>query len=173
MQFSGITKVQDLVAVQLYFYKSNPTLKRNTQLHRIIFPVVIGGFALILIVLQGITVLSVLYLFIAILAYFWIPKFTENRVKLYARKLAETSMKKFLGKYTVELSEEAITHFSDTGEQKIFWKSVEKPIFENNYLFIVIGGASALAIDCNDHSKEEIQSLVNFVENQIAKQSIA
>ncbi len=165
MEFTGITKAADVEAFQIYYYKSSPSLKKSMQNQRILFPALILALAIFLIFRQGISYLSVIYILIAVVYFIGYPKFFEFRVKQQFAKIINTTMQKHLGKYTVKFTETGITHISELGEQSFFWHSVDKAVIVKNYLFIVVGGASGLAIDCNDYSKDHIQSIIDIVHN--------
>ena len=168
MEFTGITKASDIEAFQVYFYQTSPTLQKSMANQRLILPLILIILGLFFIFVAPVYFIAIIYFVLAIGVFIGYPRFFEYRIKQQISKMIKsTTMQKHLGKYTVKFTDTGITHISEIGEQSLFWHSVDKAVIVKNYLFIVVGSASGLAIDCNDYSKEHIQSIIDIVDTHI------
>jgi hypothetical protein len=166
--------LEDLVNVNLYYYKTSPLLKRTLMNRRIIFTLLILIFHFVIAcgVTNGRTVnlsFVVMGFFFSVTYFFLQPWMVNNDIRNRTRKLfSEGSQQGLIGKQQVVFQEQGIQHETSTSIRTIQWSAIEQIVVTNDYIMLYESSISALAIPKRVFSNNsEMISLLDQIQHYI------
>jgi hypothetical protein len=144
------TTLDDYIAFNLFHLKNSKTFKRKKYIYLIVLPTVVGTIMALLAGFSGESPIVIatpyviiIFFFNAIIFFFLLPILTKRNVTNF---LKEGENKGILGKHILLFTHQEIIDTTEQGVSKFAWKTINKIISNEKYIFIYMSAVSAYII---------------------------
>jgi hypothetical protein len=140
---------QDYIDFNMHYIENSPKLKRSLFIQRFVIALVFLIFPFIFSKNSGTPFLPsfIVYGVIFILWVLFYPKYYRTIAKKRIIKLIDKGGSAIqLGHRSITLNEEGLEEFSEQGESKSSWSSIERIEETENHIYIFIGSTNAYLV---------------------------
>ncbi len=146
----------EALALTELFYQDSPSHQRIRNQTRWVLPIFLLPIVILFTMQFGFSLPSIVVFAIAIVGWMIIaPRRFDARIRRYAQNLLkESSFAKSFGEYTIQINDGQLVSDGPTGHGEYNWRSVDRTILRDEYLFIFLTGASGFAIKTSEIGTE-------------------
>ncbi len=147
---------KEAIALTELFYKDSPSHQRIRSRTRWVLPILMLPIVILFALQFGLSWPSIIVFAVAIVGWMIIaPHRFDARIRRHAQNLLkESSFAKSFGEYTIQINDGQLVSDGPTGHGEYNWRSVDRTILTDEYLFVFLTGASRFAIKTSEIGTE-------------------
>ena len=161
----------DYIAFNRYHIHHSPASKRSLLLTRFLMPLFFIAFSIYMANKVEYPILN--YSIFGVISAVWIVffnRYCDHLLRKQIAKLKKTGKLPFGRNVSLQFEEEAIAEYTERGEQKMNYATLEQIAVDNNAVYLYIGAVQACIIPLRVFANDgERQAFLTFINAKIPK----